>query len=232
MSPILALAREHGLRVIEDAAQAHGAFYQDRRVGSLGDCGCFSFYPSKNLGGWGDGGAVSTNDAELADRIRLLRSHGERPRHCHNVVGTTARLDSIQAAILRIKLRGLDERNRTRRRIARQFDRELGGSLELPSPPGTGHDHVYHQYVVRHEARDDLRRHLTRRGVASGIHYPVPIHQTPAYAQTSRTRLPDAERLSQTSCSLPIFPSMSADEVGRVIDACQSFPSGAAEVVR
>ena len=230
MSPILALARQNGLRVIEDAAQAHGAVYGGRRVGSLGDYGCFSFYPSKNLGGWGDGGAVSTNDSDLADRVRLMRSHGERPRHHHNVVGTTARLDSIQAAILRIKLRGLDERNQARRRIAGRYDGELGDWFELPSSPASGHDHVYHQYVVRHEARDALRRHLTRRGIASGIHYPVPIQQTPAYARTRHTQLPHAERLARVSCSLPIFPSMTEDEVSLVIDACRSFVTGSAEV--
>jgi dTDP-3-amino-3,4,6-trideoxy-alpha-D-glucose transaminase len=223
MNPILELAREHGLRVIEDAAQAHGAAYQGRRVGSLGDGGCFSFYPTKNLGGWGDGGAVTTNDAALADRVRLLRSHGERPRHCHNVIGTTARLDAIQAAILRIKLRGLDERNAARRRIARRFDRDLAGWLEIPTPPGPGQDHVYHQYVVRHDARDDLRRHLSHRGIASAVHYPVPIHQTPAYASQTQPHLAHAERSARTCCSLPMFPSMSSAELNQVVDACRSF---------
>jgi dTDP-3-amino-3,4,6-trideoxy-alpha-D-glucose transaminase len=223
MNPILELAREHGLRVIEDAAQAHGAVYRGSRVGSLADCGCFSFYPSKNLGAWGDGGAVSTGDAELAERVRLLRSHGERRRYHHVVPGTTARLDSIQAAVLRIKLYRLDESNQARRRIASQLDSELAGLLETPAPPGNGHDHVYHQYVVRHEARDELRRHLSGHGIASGIHYPVPIHLSPAYARVGQARLPISERLAQTSCSLPMYASMSAEELALVIDACQSF---------
>ena len=223
MNPILELARQHGLRVIEDAAQAHGAIYGGRRVGSLADCGCFSLDPSKNLGGWGDGGAVSTDDAELGDRLRLLRSHGERPRNRHNIIGTTARLDSIQAAILRIKLRRLDDHNEARRRIARRLDGHLQGLFETPSRPATGSDHVYHQYVVHHEARDELRQHLAADGVASGVHYPVPIHQSPAYERAGQTRLPNAERLSQTICSLPMYQSMSAEELTRVIDACRSF---------
>lgn len=223
VTPILELAREHGLRVIEDAAQAHGARYRGRRVGSLADCGCFSFYPSKNLGGWGDGGAVSTDDAELADRIRLLRCHGERRRHHHIVAGTTARLDAIQAAVLRIKLRCLDERNQARRHIAHRLDGELAGLLETPTAPDGGHDHVYHQYVVRHASRDELRQHLSRHGVATGIHYPVPIHLSPAYASAEQRPLPICEGLARTSCSLPMYASMSADELTRVIEACHSF---------
>jgi dTDP-3-amino-3,4,6-trideoxy-alpha-D-glucose transaminase len=223
MNPILELAREHGLWVIEDAAQAHGALYGGRRVGSLAACGCFSFYPSKNLGAWGDGGAVSTDDAELAERVRLFRSHGERPRNHHLVAGTTARLDSIQAAVLRIKLRRLDESNQARRRIARRLDSALTGLLDTPVPPDNRHDHVYHQYVVRHESRDELRRHLSGHGVASGMHYPVPIHLSPAYARTGQARLPISERLAQTSCSLPMYASMSAEELTLVIEACASF---------
>ncbi len=224
MEAIVKLAHDHGLLVVEDAAQAHGAFYRGRAVGSLADCACFSFYPSKNLGGWGDGGAVTTDDAELGERVRLLRSHGEGPRYHHSVAGTTARLDSIQAAILRIKLPRLAETNEQRRGIARRLDQALDGLLYIPVPPRRGTDHVYHQYVVRHKARDRLRQHLASRGIASAVHYPVPIHRTPAYSQDNYRSLPNAERLAETICSLPIYPSMTLSELDRVIEACRSFP--------
>ncbi len=206
LDPIVALARERGLHVIEDAAQAHGAVYRGNRVGSLADCACFSFYPSKNLGGWGDGGAVVTGDAELASRVRLLRSHGERSRYEHEVVGTTARLDGLQAAVLRVKLRQLDEDNRARRAIAHRLDAALAGTVGTPRPPEPGHDHVYHQYVVHHKLRDELREHLYIRGVATAIHYPVPIHRTAAYRNEHDARLPVTERLADTICSLPMYP--------------------------
>lgn len=227
MAPILQLAREHQLHVIEDAAQAHGARYRGRPVGSLGDCGCFSFYPSKNLGAWGDGGAVTTSDRQLARRIRLLRSHGEEPRHHHLELGTTARLDAIQAAILRIKLRRLDEQNELRRRRARDLDAALAGILAVPSPPGPGRDHVYHQYVVRSESRDLLREHLSARGIASAIHYPTPIHSSPAFHVANNPPLPVAEHLAQTICSLPIYPSMTDDELELIVAACRSFENRA-----
>jgi len=221
MAEISALARAHGAFVIEDAAQAHGARYRGRPVGSLADASCFSFYPSKNLGAWGDGGAVTTDDPAVAERVRLLRAHGERTRYQHELVGTTARLDTLQAAILRIKLRRLQNANERRRQVARRLDAALEGILETPCPPDTDGDHVYHQYVVRHERRDALRRHLQACQVASAIHYPVPIHRTPAYADGGAPRLPVAERLAATICSLPIFPSISDAELDAVIDACR-----------
>jgi dTDP-3-amino-3,4,6-trideoxy-alpha-D-glucose transaminase len=223
MDEIGALARAHGAFVIEDAAQAHGARYRGRMVGSLADLSCFSFYPSKNLGAWGDAGAVTTEDASLADRIRLLRAHGEQTRYQHLIPGTTARLDALQAAILRIKLRRLEEWNERRRVVARWFNAALEGILEVPAPPEADGDHVYHQYVVRHEHRDALRRHLQDRRVASAIHYPVPIHLTPAYIGNQAPRLPVVESLARTICSLPIFPSISDLELEAVVDACASF---------
>ena len=167
---------------------------------------------------------MSTNDDELADRVQLLRCHGERRRYDHVMVGTTARLDSIQAAVLRVKLRRLDEANRARRRIATRLDDELADLFVTPPPPPNGQDHVYHQYVVRHASRDALRRHLRRRGISTALHYPVPIHLTPAYAREDQGRLGACERLAETSCSLPMFPSMSDAELTRVIEACRSFP--------
>ena len=160
MDPLLEVARAAGIFVVEDACQAHGARYRGRRVGSMGHMGCFSFYPAKNLGAWGDGGAVVTSRPELADRVRLLRSHGERPRYRHRVIGTTARLDGLQAAVLRVKLRHLDRWNAQRRRAAAELRRALSGlALEVPAAPVAAGDHVYHLFVVRSEDRDLLRAH-------------------------------------------------------------------------
>ena len=223
MDPILALARARGLRVVEDAAQAHGAWYRGRRVGSMGDCGAFSFYPSKNLGAWGDGGAVTTSDGALAARLRRLRSHGEAQRYDHVEPGTTARLDAIQAAVLRVKLARLEASNDARRRVARRLDRELGELMRIPPPPGPGFDHVYHQYVIRTDDRVQLRDALAAERVATGIHYPVPIHLTPAYGTGNRVSLPNCEELAQTICSLPMFPSLNDNELHQVVDACTGF---------
>jgi dTDP-4-amino-4,6-dideoxygalactose transaminase len=212
MDPIVELAREHRVAVLEDACQAHGAHYRGRRVGTLGHMGCFSFYPAKNLGAWGDGGAVVTSQPELADRVRLLRSHGERPRYRHRVVGGTARLDGLQAAVLRVKLRHLDTWNAQRRRAAAELRRALQGlcGLELPAAPVAAGDHVYHLFVVQTDERDLLRAHLTARGVASAVHYPVPVHRTDAYAHLGlhAGSLPVAESMAARVCSLPMFPGM------------------------
>jgi dTDP-3-amino-3,4,6-trideoxy-alpha-D-glucose transaminase len=225
MDPILEVARRAGLWVIEDTAQAHGAFYRGRRVGSLGDMGCFSFYPTKNLGGWGDGGGVVTDDAHLAERVRLLRSHGEQPRYHHRIVGTTARLDALQAALLRVKLERLDDRNDDRRRLGVALREGLAGtSVELPAMTPDG-DHVHHLFVVRSKERDALRAHLQAQGVSTAIHYPFAIHRTEAYADLGMGpgSLPVAERLTEEICTLPLFPTMSDEDVARVIDAVRSF---------
>jgi dTDP-3-amino-3,4,6-trideoxy-alpha-D-glucose transaminase len=224
LDPILALANERDLRVIEDTAQAHGADHKGRRVGSLGDIGCFSFYPTKNLGGWGDGGAIVTDDEQIADRVRLLRSHGEQPRYHHRVVGTTARLDALQAALLRVKLRRLDESNAARRRLGAMLREGVAdASVELPSPAFTGADHVYHLFVVRSSQRDALRAHLADQGVASAVHYPFPIHRTEAYGPQRQGSLPVAEKLVNEICTLPLFPTMTDDEVAQVVGAVASF---------
>ncbi|HEY7952107.1 MAG TPA: DegT/DnrJ/EryC1/StrS family aminotransferase [Solirubrobacteraceae bacterium] len=253
LDPILALAREAGVHVVEDACQAHGARYRGRRVGALGALGCFSFYPAKNLGAWGDGGAVVTGDAELAERVALLRSHGERPRYNHRLIGTTARLDALQAAILRHKLARLDERNEERRWLAAEL-RELlapvagppgahvngqgragqqaaGATpsvIELPALPCAAADHVYHLFVVRCEERDALREHLAAHGVASAVHYPRPIHLTEAYAHLRQPResLPACEAHATRICSLPLFPGMGEEELQRVADAVHEFAEG------
>jgi dTDP-3-amino-3,4,6-trideoxy-alpha-D-glucose transaminase len=222
MDPLLEVARAAGIAVVEDACQAHGARYRGRRVGALGDIGCFSFYPAKNLGAWGDGGAVVTDRPELAERVRLLRSHGEQPRYRHRMIGSTARLDGLQAAVLRVKLRRLDGWNAQRRHAAGELRRALQASgVVLPAPPVDGGDHVYHLFVVRSKERDALRSELTARGIASAVHYPVAVHRTEAYAHLGygRGTLPIAEELAEQICSLPIFPGMDADHVAAIAAA-------------
>jgi len=202
-------------------------------VGSLGVFGCFSFYPTKNLGAWGDGGAVVTSIPELADRVRLLRAHGERPRYNHRIAGTTARLDALQAAVLARKLTRLEDWNDERRRLGealRSGLAELGegsseGAIELTSAAPADGDHVYHLFVVRSDSRDELREHLSRCGVASAIHYPTPIHLTGAYAGLGLApgSLPVSERLAERMCSLPLFPTMTDAELERVVEATLTF---------
>jgi dTDP-3-amino-3,4,6-trideoxy-alpha-D-glucose transaminase len=228
LDPILVRAEEVGAWVVEDAAQAHGACYRGRRVGSFGVCGCFSFYPAKNLGAWGDGGALVTDDARIADRVRLLRAHGERPRYHHRLVGTTARLDAVQAAVLRVKLRRLDGWNAKRRSVAADLSGALvGASVGTPLPPGLGRDHVFHQYVVRAAERDALRAHLAERGIETGVHYPVPIHLAPAFSSRGGrpVSLPCAERLASAVCSLPVHPGLDGGDVARVVSAVREFTS-------
>jgi dTDP-4-amino-4,6-dideoxygalactose transaminase len=231
MAALMKVARAAGLHVIEDCAQAHGARYDGQRVGTFGDLGCFSFYPTKNLGAWGDGGAVTTRDADLAKRVLLLRSHGEGPRYHHSVVGTTARLDALQAALLRVKLRRLEEVNEDRRRVGAALRAGLAGtSLELPSPASLAGDHVYHLFVARTEDREALQPFLRERGIATAVHYPIPIHRTGAYADLGlgQGSLPVAERLAEQICTLPLFPQMSEEEIERVVDAVTAFDAAGA----
>ncbi|WP_445149189.1 DegT/DnrJ/EryC1/StrS family aminotransferase [Baekduia sp. Peel2402] len=226
MEALLKVTKPAGLKVIEDTAQAHGAFVGGQRVGTIGDVGCFSFYPTKNLGGWGDGGGVVTADKGLADRIRLIRSHGEQPRYHHKVVGTTARLDALQAALLRVKLRRLDGWNDDRRRLGAALRAGLEGtSVQLPSAATLDGDHVYHLFIVRTPDREALREHLDAHGIASAVHYPFPIHRTEAYADLGMEAgsLPVAERLAEEILTLPLFPTMSDEDVQRIVDAVRTF---------
>jgi dTDP-3-amino-3,4,6-trideoxy-alpha-D-glucose transaminase len=224
MDPLLAVCRAAGVAVVEDACQAHGARYHGRRVGTLGDLGCFSFYPTKNLGAWGDAGAVVTADPTLAGSLRMLRSHGEgEQRNRHRIVGTTGRLDALQAAVLRVKLTHLDRWNDERRHAAAALTEALAGcrEIETPAPLGAGHDHVFHLYVVTTPQRDELRAELGEHGIASAIHYPTPIHLTEAYAdlEMGHGSLPVAERLAGRIVSLPMFPGMTELEIQRVARA-------------
>jgi dTDP-3-amino-3,4,6-trideoxy-alpha-D-glucose transaminase len=226
MGPLAELCAEHDLYLIEDACQAHGSTCEGRRAGSIGHVGCFSFYPTKNLGAWGDGGALVTDDEAIAAKVRLLRSHGEGARHHHEMPARTDRLDGLQAAILSVKLGHLDEANQRRREAGERLTQALAGtSVITPAPVPEGRDHVFHLYVVRSEHRDQLREHLEAEGVASAIHYPTPIHLQPAYADLGQApgSLPVAERLAGEICSLPIFPGIEPAEIERVAAAVASF---------
>lgn len=231
MSAIVAIAQPRGIPVIEDACQAHGASISGRRAGSLGTLGCFSFYYSKNLGAYGEGGAVTTNDPELAERVRLYRDHGSRVRYEHEVIGRNARIDEIQAAILNVKLAHLEDWNARRRRNARLLSEALADtSVATPSPAPAGVEEVYHLYVVRHPRRDELQAFLTEHGIGTGIHYPRPIHLQPAYASLGY-RLGDfsiTERLAAESLSLPMYAELTEEQIERIADAVRAFDETAA----
>ena len=222
------LCRAHRLWLLEDAAQAHGARYAGRRVGSFGDLATWSFYPSKNLGCFGDGGAVSGRDAELVERARLLANHGSRERYRHLEIGTNSRLDSLQAAVLNCRLRALDEKNARRREIGATYAtaiREAAGLEWLTASEDV--ESVFHQAVVVTERRDELRRFLTDRGIGTSIHYPGPLPHQPAFASLagSRGSYPVAERASREALCLPMFPELSDGEVAEVAEALSSFAS-------
>jgi dTDP-4-amino-4,6-dideoxygalactose transaminase len=221
LSAILSMAERRNLVVVEDCAQAHGATWQERRLGSVGRFGCFSFYPTKNLGAIGDGGLVSTSDAKLAARCRELREYGWNDRRESTIAGLNSRLDELQAAILRVKLVHLDRDNALRAGIAERYDTALARtSLRAPARrPGSSH--VFHQYVVRSTARDDVLAALAKRGVAAGIHYPLPVHLMQGYRGRIRgsESLPETERAAREVLSLPMFPELDDEEVRTVIDA-------------
>jgi dTDP-4-amino-4,6-dideoxygalactose transaminase len=228
MGPILDITRRHGLFVLEDAAQAHGAVRGGRRAGAFGDAAAFSFYPSKNLGACGDGGIVVTDDEALAERIRRLRNYGQRTKNDHEVRGGNSRLDTLQAAILRVKLRGLDGRNEARRIAADRYRQRLSGlPLVLPAPPPGRESHVYHLYVVRVVDRDRIQRRLGEAGVETAVHYPRPVHLQEAYRDLALASgsFPVAERLAGEILSLPMFPTLSAEAVDRVGDALDAARS-------
>lgn len=224
VDPIVELARCCGLAIIEDAAQAHGARYKRQNIGGHGDIACWSFYPGKNLGALGDGGAVTTNRLDLAERVRILRNYGSQKKYFHQVRGVNSRLDPIQAAVLRIKLRRLDEWNERRRCAAAKYLEALRGTrLHLPDVPDWA-EPSWHLFVVRSEEREQLRSRLAAAGVETLIHYPLPPHRQEAYADSEigSDTLPVADRLAATVLSLPMGPHLSADDQSRVIDALLS----------
>jgi dTDP-4-amino-4,6-dideoxygalactose transaminase len=221
LDSIFSLAERHNLIVIEDAAQAHGSRYKGRRVGALGRAGCFSFYPGKNLGTYGEGGAVVTNDEEVARRVRLLRDHGSERKYTHEIVGYNFRLEGIQGAVLSVKLSHLDRWNELRREHAARYRELLKGSdLHLPVEMPYA-EHVYHLYVVQSERRDALQQTFHESGVQTGIHYPIPIHLQPAYASLNYRRgdFPEAERQAARVLSLPMFPELTHQQIMRVAQA-------------
>jgi dTDP-4-amino-4,6-dideoxygalactose transaminase len=241
MDPVMEIARKHKLVVIEDAAQAIGAEYKGRRAGSMGEFGCFSFFPSKNLGGFGDGGMVTTNDPELADKLKLLRNHGYRPKYYNKVVGGNFRLDAIQAAVLRVKLRYLDGWTEGRQRNAIQYRKlfnEAGvvvssqpdrSQIVLPAE-GTDGRHIYNQFVIRSGARDELMAHLKERRIGSEIYYPVPLHLQECFRELGYGpgRFPVSESAAKETLALPIYPELSEkmiDSVVRVIGGFCRAPS-------
>lgn len=223
MDPIMEIARRRGLMVVEDACQAHGSRYKGRRVGAIGHAAAFSFYPGKNLGAYGDGGMVVTSDARIAESIRLLRNYGQREKYHHLSKGFNRRLDSLQAAVLRVKLRHLDDWNAMRRQHAELYRRRLARSgVNLPAAADDV-EHVWHLFVIQTEDRDGLQGHLASRGISTGIHYPIPIHLQPAYHSLGLTRgaFPASEQAARRILSLPIFPELEAtavEYVGREIE--------------
>jgi dTDP-4-amino-4,6-dideoxygalactose transaminase len=226
LDPILNFAHRHGLRVVDDAAQAHGAQYRGRRVGALADATAWSFYPSKNLGAYGDAGAVTTNDPEIARQLRMLRNYGEERRYLHTIRGFNSRLDEIQAALLRAKLRHLDTWNDRRRAIAARYTEAIRHpNVRLPSEAPWAW-HVFHLYVVRTPRRDALREHLTAREIGSQIHYPLPIYRQAAYAHLGVPPgdCPEAERAAGEILSLPLYPELTDEQTDAVVNAVNEFP--------
>jgi len=238
MDPINAIAKKHGLAVIEDAAQAIGAEYRGRRAGSLSAIGCFSFFPTKNLGGFGDGGAATTDDPDLYAKMKLIRTHGDVGNYKHAIVGANYRLDALQAAVLRIKLRKLDDWTEGRQRNAAAYNRLfaerglLGGPVK--SPAALMGRHVYNQYVVRVENRDALMKHLAERGVGTRIYYPISLHQQECFKALgySTGDMPKSEAAAETSLALPIYPELTAAQIRYVADSISEFYREGKQAVR
>jgi dTDP-4-amino-4,6-dideoxygalactose transaminase len=228
MDEIMKIAKVHDLVVIEDACQAHGALYKGERVGSLGHAGAFSFYPTKNLGGCGDGGILVTDDDQVAEKIRAMRNCGQREKYLHEVVPFNHRLDTIQAAILRVKLRYLDGWNEARRQGAAWYGELLSNSGVVIPVEGEDSIHVYHVYVIRTYHRDALQAYLREKGIGTGIHYPVPIHLQPYYAEDSFDRglFPMTEELCDEILSLPMFPTITHEQVQYVAEHVNKFAQG------
>ncbi len=220
INPILELAQEYGLKIIEDNAQAFGASYHGRKIGSFGDLACLSFFPSKNLGGYGDGGMVVTDDEELANKVRMLRTHGWQQKYFPEILGYNSRLDTLQAAILRVKLGHIDRWNDRRRELAEAYNKSLSRLPDLTLPyQAPGVKHVYHLYVVRSQIRDELQKHLKQKGIASSVYYPQPLHLSdPCKGLGYQVGdFPHAESASRETLAIPLYPEMTLDQVNRVV---------------
>jgi len=226
MTDIMDIAARYDLRVVEDCAQAHGATWEDRKTATFGDIAAFSFYPTKNLGALGDGGAVVTHDGGLADRVRLLREYGWEERYISKSVGINSRLDELQAAILRVKLRHLDEDNSRRISLARLYTAALTDQERITLPQTASEaTHVFHQYVIRVAERDSLRKYLRDRGTGTLVHYPVPVHQQPAYAGCFKLYSPlyETEAAAREILSLPLFPEMTGEQLETVVQQLRAW---------
>ncbi len=226
MDKIMAIAKKHGLKVVEDCAQAHGTKWNGRKVGSIGDIGCWSFYPTKNLGGFGDGGALTTNNEEYANEFRVIRNYGSKKLHYENdIIGMNSRLDELQAGLLRVKLQHLDEMNDERRKIADRYNREVKNPLIRPLQTRPGSYNVYHQYVIHSDKRDELMAYLKENEIGTIIHYPIPPHLQKAYEYLGYKKgdLPIAERYAEEVLSLPMYNGMSDEEQTFVIEKLNSF---------
>ena len=228
MEPILALAKQHGLAVIEDAAQALGAKHRGRACGTWGDFGTYSFFPSKNLGGFGDGGLVATNRDDLAERVRLLRTHGAKPKYYHKIVGGNFRLDALQCALLRVKLPRLAEYCAARQRNAAYYAQGLAGctGIELPKSVAPHNEHIWNQYTLRVPGagrRDALRQHLTQCGIGHEIYYPLPLHRQECFAHLPKVSLPVSDQLASEVLSIPIFPELTDAQLMNVADALRTW---------
>lgn len=231
MEPIMAIARRHGLVVIEDACQAHGAEYRGQRVGSIGDIGCFSFYPGKNLGAYGEGGAVTSSNPELIRSIRMLRDWGAERKYHHVLKGYNYRLEGIQGAVLRVKLPYLEDWTEARRAHAAFYNRHLSPAYATPEV-APDRRHVYHVYALRHADREALAAHFASAGIGTNIHYPIPVHLQPAYADLGYKQgdFPQAERAAREVLSLPMYPELTLGQQEEVIDAALAW-AGLAENV-
>ncbi|MGO8731495.1 MAG: DegT/DnrJ/EryC1/StrS family aminotransferase [Terriglobia bacterium] len=233
LDPLMAIARRHNLTIIEDACQAHGAQYKGRKAGTLGTAGCFSFYPSKNLGGCGEGGAVVTSDADLAERIRLLRNHGSISKYEHRFPGYNFRMEGLQGAFLTVKLKYLDEWNYRRRMLAQHYDRLFSGSRVVTPAEMPYAKHVYHLYVIQVENREALRRRLNEQDIETGLHYPIPLHLQEAYRSLGCRRgdFPVSEGLAERALSLPMYPDLTFEALERVASPIlESLPCPMTEV--
>lgn len=223
MKPITDIAQKHSLKVIEDCAQAHGAIYDNRRAGNLADAAGFSFYPAKNLGALGDGGAVTTNDTILAETVRTIANYGSQRKYVNRYKGVNSRLDELQAAVLSVKLQRLDADNERRRSIAMRYTKEISNPYINTVAEYHDKEHVFHTYTIFSQQREALQRHLSENGIETIVHYPIPPHKQEALKEYSRLSLPVTEKIHKEELSLPISPIMSDDEITRVIKAVNSF---------
>lgn len=220
MDAVTAIARKHNLAAIEDACQAIGARYKGRMAGSIGNTGCFSFFPTKNLGGYGDGGMVVTNDEAVVEKLRVLRAHGSKPKYYHSMIGYNSRLDELQAAILRVKFRYIDEWNKRRAERAAEYDRLFAGS-EVGIPYAEqGNKHIYHLYIISSPKRDQIKAALAIEGIASAIYYPVPLHRQEVYRSLGygEGSLPVAEKAAKETLALPLYPELTREQQVRIAD--------------